>query len=275
MAVNLIDAERSASLTDSDVKLTGSADLTSSLDGEIWGLGIDAAGGQTAGVGGSVVVNVIDGEDKTLIDNSRLVTTGSGKTLDLDSSAGNGLTIASLTGSVKGGGTAAVGGAISVNRIGADRLALIRNSRQISGFSRVGMSSGAQQDIYAIAVAGGGAGTVAVNGSFTSNVLEGTERAAIEGSTLDVGALDLSAAAGDRTIWSLAGAFGGAGTTAVGVADTNNIILSKRLAEVIDSDLTVGGALAWPVAAPRTFARSRSALAAPAPLRWAAPSRST
>ena len=83
------------------MELTGSADLTSSLDGEIWGLGIDAAGGQTAGVGGSVVVNVIDGEDKTLIDNSRLVTTGSGKTLDLDSSAGNGLTIASLTGSVR------------------------------------------------------------------------------------------------------------------------------------------------------------------------------
>ncbi|NMY52176.1 leukotoxin LktA family filamentous adhesin [Pseudomonas sp. WS 5011] len=243
VAVNLIDAERSASLTDSDVELTGSADLTSSLDGEIWGLGIDAAGGQTAGVGGSVVVNVIDGEDKTLIDNSRLVTTGSGKTLDLDSSAGNGLTIASLTGSVKGGGTAAVGGAISVNRIGADRIALIRNSREISGFSHASLHSGAKQNIYAIALAGGGAGTVAVNGSFTSNVLQGTERAAIEGSTLNVGALDLSAAIGDRTIWSLAGAFGGAGTTAVGIADTNNIILSKRLAEVIDSDLTVGGPL--------------------------------
>ncbi len=243
VAVNLIDAERSASLTDSDVELTGSADLTSSLDGEIWGLGIDAAGGNTAGVGGSVVVNVIDGEDKALIDNSRLVTFGGGNTLELDTSAGNGLTIASLTGSVKGGGTAAVGGAISVNRIGADRTALIRNSREISGFSRVALNSGAQQDIYAIAVAGGGGGTVAVNGSFTSNVLQGTERAAIEDSTLNVGELALSAAEGDRTIWSLAGAFGGGGTTAVGISDTNNIILSKRLAEVIDSDLTVDGAL--------------------------------
>lgn len=243
VAVNLIDAERSASLTNSDVELRGSADLRSSLDGEIWGVGIDAAGGNTAGVGGSIVVNVIDGEDKVLIDNSRLVTTGIGKTLDLDVSAGNGLTIASLTGSVKGGGTAAVGGAISVNRIGADRIALIRNSREISGFSHASLHSGAKQNIYAIALAGGGAGTVAVNGSFTSNVLQGTERAAIEGSTLNVGALDLSAAIGDRTIWSLAGAFGGAGTTAVGIADTNNIILSKRLAEIIDSDLTVGGAL--------------------------------
>lgn len=243
VAVNLIDAERSASLTNSDVELLGSADLRSSLDGEIWGVGIDAAGGNTAGVGGSIVVNVIDGEDKVLIDNSRLVTTGIGKTLDLDVSAGNGLTIASLTGSVKGGGTAAVGGAISVNRIGADRIALIRNSREISGFSHASLHSGAKQNIYAIALAGGGAGTVAVNGSFTSNVLQGTERAAIEGSTLNIGAMDLSAAIGDRTIWSLAGAFGGAGTTAVGIADTNNIILSKRLAEIIDSDLTVGGAL--------------------------------
>ncbi len=243
VAVNLIDAERSASLTNSDVELLGSADLRSSLDGEIWGVGVDAAGGNTAGVGGSIVVNVIDGEDQVLVDNSRLVTTGADKTLDLDVSAGNGLTIASLTGSVKGGGTAAVGGAISVNRIGADRIALIRNSREISGFSHASLRSGAKQNIYAIALAGGGAGTVAVNGSFTSNVLQGTERAAIEGSTLNIGALDLSAAIGDRTIWSLAGAFGGAGTTAVGIADTNNIILSKRLAEVIDSDLTVGGPL--------------------------------
>src|SRR5690606_7015695 len=121
--------------------------------------------------------------------------------------------IASLTGSVKGGGTAAVGGAISVNRIGADRIALIRNSREVSGFSHASLASGAKQNIYAIALAGGGAGTVAVNGSFSSNVLQGTERAAIEGSTLTLGALDLSAALGDRTISSLAVAFGGAGTT--------------------------------------------------------------
>ncbi len=243
VAVNLVDAERNASLLNSDVTLTGSADLSSSLDGEIWGIGIDAAGGSTAGVGGSIVVNVIDGEDKVQIDNSRLVTTGTDKNLKLDASAGNGLSIASLTGSVKGGGTAAVGGAISVNRIGADRIALIRNSRDISGFSHASLNSGAKQNIYAIALAGGGAGTVAVNGSFTSNVLQGTERAAIENSSLNVGALDLSAAIGDRTIWSLAGAFGGAGATAVGIADTNNIILSKRLAEVLDSDLTVDGAL--------------------------------
>src|SRR5690606_41494885 len=100
-----------------------------------------------------------------------------------------------------------------------------------------------QRNIEAMAVAGVGDRSVAVTGSFTSNVLQGTERATIECSTLNVGALDLSAAIGDRTIWSLAGALGGAGTTAVGIADTNNIILSKRLAEVIDSDLTVGGAL--------------------------------
>src|SRR5690554_5764458 len=39
VAVNLIDAERSASLTDSDVTLTGSASLNSALDGEIWEIG--------------------------------------------------------------------------------------------------------------------------------------------------------------------------------------------------------------------------------------------
>ncbi|WXL26197.1 leukotoxin LktA family filamentous adhesin [Ectopseudomonas mendocina] len=243
VAVNLLLAERSARLTNSDVSLTGSASLKSSLDGEIWGVAVDAAGGKDVGAGGSIVVNVIDGEDEVLVDNSRLVSSGPTTTLSLDAASGNGLKIASLAGSVKGGGQAAVGGAISVNRIGANRTALIRNAREISGFSNTTLNSGAKQAIYAIAIAGGGSGKVAVMGSSTSNVLQGTERSAIENSTVNVGALSLSSALGDRTIWSLAGAFAGGGKVAVGAANTNNIILSKRLAEVIGGDLTIGGAL--------------------------------
>lgn len=242
VAVNVIEAYRSAKLTDSTVNLTGKADLRSSLDGDIWGVGIDAAGGNTAGVGGSIVVNVINGQDEVLIDKSRLSTSMGQQLLNLDASGGHGLRIASLTGSVTGGGTAAVGGAVSINRIGADRTALIRGS-SISGFSKTSLKSGADQDIYAVAVAAGGAGNVSVNGSSTSNVLEGTERAAIENSTVLEGSLSLSAAEGDRTIWSLAGALSGAGAVAVGVANANNIILSTRAAEVTDSTVTIGGTL--------------------------------
>ena len=242
VAVNLIDAERSARLYDSTVNLTGDATLSSALDGEIWGLGVDVAGGSTAGVGGSIVVNNIDGSDSVTVENSTLSTSGSGKLLTLDASAGNGLTIASLTGSITGGGTAAVGGAISVNRIGADRTALARNS-SISGFSQARLLSGVEQTIYAIAVAGGGAGSVAVNGSSTSNILDGEERAAIDGGSFDVGALTVSAAQGERTIWSLAGAISGAGSVAVGVANANNIILAKREAQILDASLTLTGAL--------------------------------
>ena len=242
VAVNLIDAERSAKLADSTVNLSGDATLSSALDGEIWGLGVDAAGGNTAGVGGSFVVNNIDGSDTVSVENSTLTTSGSGKALMVDASGGNGLTIASLTGSITGGGTAAVGGAISVNRIGADRTALVKNS-SISGFSSASLLSGVEQTIYAIAVAGGGAGTVAVNGSSTSNILDGDERAAIEGGTFTVGSLNVSAAEGERTIWSLAGAISGAGTTAVGVANANNIILAKRDAEILNATLNLTSSL--------------------------------
>ncbi|MCQ4313795.1 leukotoxin LktA family filamentous adhesin, partial [Pseudomonas stutzeri] len=242
VAVNLIDAERTAKLADSTVNLTGDATLSSALDGEIWGLGVDAAGGNTAGVGGSFVVNNINGSDTVSVENSTLTTSGSGKALTVDASGGNGLTIASLTGSITGGGTAAVGGAISVNRIGADRTALVKGST-ISGFSSASLLSGVEQTIYAIAVAGGGAGTVAVNGSSTSNILDGDERAAIEGGTFTVGSLNVSAAVGERTIWSLAGAISGAGTTAVGVANANNIILAKRDAEILNATLNLTGAL--------------------------------
>ncbi|TLX54517.1 hypothetical protein DN826_13405 [Stutzerimonas nosocomialis] len=242
VAVNLIDAERSAELQGSTVNLSGSATLGSSLDGEIWGLGVDAAGGQTAGVGGSVVVNHIDGSDRVAVSDSTLTSSGAGQALTLDASGGNGLTIASLTGSIKGGGTAAVGGAISVNRIGADRTALIKDST-IGGFSSASLASGVDQAVYSIAVAGGGAGNVAVNGSSTTNILEGEERAAVEGGSLNVGTLNLSAAIGERTVWSLAGAISGAGTVAVGVANANNLIQARRTAEVTGASLTLDGAL--------------------------------
>ncbi|MBO9717538.1 MAG: hypothetical protein J7507_12200, partial [Pseudoxanthomonas sp.] len=152
---------------------------------------------------------------------------------------------APLTGSVKGGGSNAVGGAISVNRIGADRSALVQNdaANSISGFGDVSLLAGADQDIYAIAVAGGGAGNVAVNGSSTSNVMEGTERAAVEGGSIDAGSLTVSAAEGDRTIWSLAGAVSGAGSVAIGLANANNIILAKRQAEVSGASLSLDGGL--------------------------------
>ncbi|GAB3508638.1 hypothetical protein GCM10027400_09050 [Pseudoxanthomonas daejeonensis] len=245
VAINLIDAERSAKVSGSTVNLTGDATLASSLDGEIWGFAVDATGGSGNGVGGSIVVNNIDGSDTVLVEDSDISTTKADGELKLDASAGNGLMIASLTGSIKGGGGNAVGGAVSVNRIGADRSALIQNdaANTISGFGDVSLLAGADQDIYAIAVAGGGAGNVAVNGSSTSNILEGTERAAVEGGSIDAGSLKVSAAEGDRTIWSLGGAVSGAGSVAIGVANANNIILAKRQAEVSGASLTLDGTL--------------------------------
>jgi len=245
VAINLIDAQRTAKVSGSTVNLTGDATLASSLDGEIWGFAVDATGGSANGVGGSIVVNNIDGSDTVLVEDSDISTTKADGELKLDASAGNGLMIASLTGSIKGGGSNAVGGAISVNRIGADRSALIQNdaANTISGFGDVSLLAGADQDIYAIAVAGGGAGNIAVNGSSTSNVMEGTERAAVEGGSIEAGSLKVSAAEGDRTIWSLGGAVSGAGSVAIGVANTNNIILSKRQAEVSGASLTLSGDL--------------------------------
>ena len=244
VAVNLIDAERAAKLTDSTVNLRGDASLESALDGEIWSIGIDAAGGGTAGVGGSFAANNINGKDEVSISGSEVNALGSNQTLSLDASAGNGLTIASLAGSVKGGGTAAVGLAASVNRIAADRSALIQNSSLIDGFADASLKSGVEQAIYSIAVAGGGAGTVAVNGATTTNILDGEERAEILSSELNnVGSLSLSAAEGSRTIWGLGAVINGAGGTAVGAANVNNVILAKRVARIDESALALSGTL--------------------------------
>src|SRR5690606_10916959 len=99
VAVNLIDAEREAKMSNSTVNLSGNVAMTSALDGEIWSIGIDAAGGGTAGVGGSFAANNINGKDEVSIFGSTVNATGSDQTLSLDASAGQGLTIASLAGS--------------------------------------------------------------------------------------------------------------------------------------------------------------------------------
>lgn len=244
VAVNLIDAERAAKLTDSTVNLSGDASLESALDGEIWSIGIDAAGGGTAGVGGSFAANNINGNDEVSISGSTVNATGSDQSLSLDASAGAGLTIASLAGSVTGGGTAAVGLAASVNRIAADRSALVQNSSVIHGFADASLKSGVEQAIYSIAIAGGGAGTVAVNGATTTNILDGEERAEILSSELtSVSNLSLSAAEGSRTIWGLGAVINGAGGTAVGAANVNNVILAKRIARIDESALSLSGTL--------------------------------
>ena len=241
LAVNLIDATRSARLDDSTVNLTGSASLSSSLDGEIWGMGINLAAGTNAG-GGSVVVNNIAGGDTVAVDGGSLTTTGSGKALSLDASGGNGLTIGSLAGAITAASGTAVGGAVSVNRISANRTASLSGAT-VSNFASNSLKSGVDQAIYAVAVAGSG-GDVAVAGSSTSNILSGAEKATISGGSVTGGSLSVSSAIGDRTLWSLAGAVAGAASTAVGVANANNIITASREASISGATLALSnGAL--------------------------------
>lgn len=242
LAVNLIDATRSAQLSDSTVNLRGDATLSSSLDGEILGMGVNAALSSGNSVGGSVVVNNISGGDSVGIDNSSISTVANtGKALSLDASGGSGLVIRTLAGAITGGSDAAVGGAISVNRISANRTASLTDTT-VSGFASNSLKSGVDQSIYAIAVAGSG-GDVAVSGSSTINILSGSEKATISGGSVTGGSLTLSAAEGDRTIWSLAGAISGAGSVAVGVANANNIITASREASISSARLNLTQAL--------------------------------
>jgi filamentous hemagglutinin family protein len=240
LAVNLIDATRSAKLTDSQVAVSGNANLSSSLDGEIWGIGVNGVAGTNSG-GGSVVVNNISGGDTVGVDDSTLSTTGTNKAFSANASGGQGLKINSLAGAITGGSEAAVGGAISVNRIAANRTASLTDT-DISGFASNSLKSGVDQRINAIAVAGS-VGNNAGAGSSTTNILSGTEEASISGGSVSGGSLSVTSNIGDRTLWSLAGAIAGAGEVAVGIANANNIITSTREAAISHTTLTLSQAL--------------------------------
>src|SRR5450830_1246398 len=240
LAVNLIDATRSAKLTDSQVALSGNANLSSSLDGEIWGIGVNGVAGTNSG-GGSVVVNNISGGDTVGVDDSTVSTTGTNKAFSANASGGQGLKINSLAGAITGGSEAAVGGAISVNRIAANRTASLTDT-DISGFASNSLKSGVDQRINAIAVAGS-VGSNAGAGSSTTNILSGTEEASISGGSVSGGSLSVTSNIGDRTLWSLAGAIAGAGEVAVGIANANNIITATREAAISHTTLTLSQAL--------------------------------
>src|SRR5690606_7896941 len=150
---------------------------------------------------------------------------------------GNGSTIWSLAGNVSGAGKVAAGLAAAVNTISNELVAEVEGSTvDLDGAVLVKADSGSE--IKSAAVAGGGAGTAAVQGSLAVNTVANTTRATVQGGSLGGGqvrveARERSAASDHRTtIHALAGSVSGAGTAAVGGAVAVNTIANDLIASV-------------------------------------------
>src|SRR5690606_26726802 len=137
-------------------------------------------------------------------------------------------------GNVSGAGKVAAGLAAAVNTISNELVAEVEGSTvDLDGAVLVKADSGS--DIKSAAVAGGGAGKAAVDGSASVNTIINTTQARLAGGSVQAARLDVLAAersdAARTSIWSLAGAVSGAGTAAVGVASAINTVTNTLSAE--------------------------------------------
>ena len=233
-----------ASLSNLDLLTTSPVAVTvqSRLTSDIGSIAAAGSGSGSAAINGSVTTNAIDA---TVQAEASRVRTGSAddpmwaRTFTVD--ARNEADIASLAGTVSGGGTAAAGVAVSVNEIGGEVTARLRdtgvaNSLRISEALTVNaQNSGTIKSAAAGMAAGSTAGAV---GSNTTNAIHSAVLAQMSGinqwgdpASASVTALDNS------LIESLAGSVGVGSTAGGGAALALNFL--GRTATDEDSSKTV------------------------------------
>lgn len=241
-AVNTIASSLEAEVKDSHLTVDSDTLVAAESGSEIISIAVGGAGTSGTAAGISSTVNTIaKSVHARLIDST--VTDGSGmgnlfvRAGDRWDDGGNGSTIWSLAGNVSGAGKVAAGLAAAVNTISNELVAEVEGSTvDLDGAVLVKADSGSE--IKSAAVAGGGAGTAAVQGSLAVNTVANTTRATVQGGSLGGGqvrveARERSAASDHRTtIHALAGSVSGAGTAAVGGAVAVNTIANDLIASV-------------------------------------------
>ncbi len=249
--VNTINTVRTAQVTGSNLIVSNAVTVQANAEGSIKTISATLAGGKDYAGAGSFSVNTLNADVYALYDstndlggqNSLRGTASSLKVL----ASGTGQ-IDAFAGAVSGAGTGAIGGALAINRMGEGsahhRVRAFLQDTELLAPASVEVDASLTSDIGSVAVSGSGAGTVAINGSVTTNTIEAEVQAqmlrahqAANSGTVTVRATN------DADISSLAGSVSGAGETAVGVAIATNSMGGEVSATMTDSTLAGSGAV--------------------------------
>ena len=275
VAVNKIEQDTSVTLSGGTQKDIENALIKAKSLANITTIGIGGGIGGTAGVAGSIAVNLINNNTKTTMLNNTLNANGSvgviAKSDDI---------IANYAGTLAGGGTAAIGTSVSVNQISGDTLVTLNNAnvtangkgngievdskiengsiidsvidgdktligndldkdRKEETIKGIVVDSSATHTLKSVLANGGVAGTAAVNGTVNVNEIGGNTGASVTGSNLN-SAENLSVRAKDYTnssglVTTAAIAGTGAG---VGASSDTNIVDRDANVTIGNSNLT-------------------------------------
>ena len=240
-AKNIFGVEDPASVTASALvdKITGDYDMSKDGAYENWDMTYGVAGGNTAGVAGSLISkNVINDVDSYI--GSNVVIEDAGK---IDVLASNKTDAAVIVGNITGAGTASVGTSVFSNVNVSTVDAGIKNGAQIgSDTSRVGdvnVEANSEQTYKSIMIIAGGAGSAAINGSINSNVIV-NETNAYVGNGVNIFANTLDVLSDDsmdvESINLAASAAGSTGVSGVGFAN----VLANKVNSTVGKDGTDG-----------------------------------
>ncbi|MDE0936730.1 MAG: hypothetical protein OSA89_12505 [Mariniblastus sp.] len=214
----------------------GSVTVSADTKSIIRSLAVGGAFAQAFALGGSVSTNNINSNTDAHITSTSL-TAGS----DVSVTASNQDTIKALTGGVAGASTAAVGAAVSVNKIDSNLRACIVDSVVTVG-GDVEVSTSNQSEISSLAVGGAYAGTFALGGAVSINQIDVNSRACIMDDSVVTAGGDITVSSFDDSfIKALAPGIGISGTAAVGIAVVDNDINRTVQSTISNSSATAGG----------------------------------
>lgn len=217
---------------DSLISSLASSDLEDIVSLLNWQMTFDAAGGNSAGVSGSLITKVLK---------STVIAEVAGTNIDagsLDVLADDYVIINAIVGNITGGGTAAVGGSAFINVAIGSTTAKIADDSVIDTDNDINVEANSTEVIRNITVVGGGAGTVAVNGAATVNVVKDSTQALIGNDVEITNAQNINVVADkDTDVQTIGVSVSASGTVSVGGILYSNTFLNDTTAQIGTSGL--------------------------------------
>jgi filamentous hemagglutinin family protein len=234
VAFSDIDNTTNANIQNGAVDVSGAIVVDANTNSSIQNLAAAGGGAGSVAVGVSLSVNEIDNATVAGMDGVQFDQTANSLSVKAEDES----IIQSLAGTINGAGKAAAGAAVSINTIGNTATASIDDTTTLDVLVSLAIEAVNESAIDSIAVAGGGAGTGAFNGSASTNFIANLTEARLNFADSVSAVASLTVTASDEsTIQSLAGSVGGAGTGAVGAAVAINDIANQVDAKILASDI--------------------------------------
>ncbi len=232
-AVNIINADRTAQITDSTVTGFDQATVRTAADQEINTIAVTAGGGGDVAVNGAVTTSVLKGTERATIVDSTLGANSLDVTVEGDR------TINALAATVTGSGGLSVGAADANSLITVTREARIGTST-LNLADVLNVQAKGSMAVRSAAVGVGGAANAAVGASVAVNVLSGQDLATLTGVTLTgADTVNVLVEEGTATVKTLAGNVQGAGSGAGAGAVAVTQITQQRQALIENSSLAL------------------------------------